>query len=156
MVHHTNQDKLNMVLVYGECHQNASEAVRCYRARFTDRPTPDRKSFVALCTNLATYGSFKKGKVSRRKRVTTDENVALVLQTVENSPQTSLEKLKDETNITVSSCRRILKGNSFFSIQDSFSASSTTRRFPAQIKLFGTFSYSFGRKFRFIKPNYVE
>lgn len=114
MVHHTNQDKLNMVLVYGECHQNASEAVRCYRARFPDRPTPDRKSFVALCTNLATYSSFKKGKVPRRKRVTTDENVALVLQTVENNPQTSLQKLKDETNITVSSCRRILKGNRFF------------------------------------------
>ncbi|CAH0551598.1 unnamed protein product [Brassicogethes aeneus] len=54
---------------------------KCFRScALLSRPTPGRKSFVALCTNLATYGSFKKETVPRRKRDTTDKNVALVLQ----------------------------------------------------------------------------
>lgn len=113
MVFHTNEDKLNMILIYGECRKNASEAERLYEIRFPDRPLPDRKTFVSLCSNLKDYGSFKKPKTTRRKRIATDENIALVLQ-VENNPNVSVRQLTEETNIARSTCHRILKINKFF------------------------------------------
>lgn len=114
MVLHTNRDKLNMVLIYGECRKNSSAAVDLYGRRFPERPRPDRKTFVSLCANLDHYGSFKKIKTLRRKRATTDENTALVLETIENNPHTSLRKLNEQTNISVTSCRRILKNNKLY------------------------------------------
>ena len=52
MVLHTNEDKLNMVLIYGESRRNASEVMRLYALQFPNRPLPDHKTLISLCENL--------------------------------------------------------------------------------------------------------
>lgn len=114
MVIHTYEDKYNMIIIYGKCHENAAKATHTYRTRFPGRPTPTPKTFVSLSKNLLNYGSFKKPKRTRRKNVRTDENTALVLQTVNNNPRTSLRQLEIGCNISKTSCQRILKQNKYF------------------------------------------
>lgn len=114
MVRYTNEDKLNMILIYGECRRNSRKANRLFRLRFPNRPTPDKKTFIMLCKNLRNYGSFKKTVRTRRRSVRNDENTALVLNNIINNPQCSLRQLASQTNLSVSSCHRILKTNKYY------------------------------------------
>lgn len=111
---HTNVDKLNMLLIYGKSNKNAKAAKRMYQLQFPNRPQPDRKTFSNLCNNLLQYGSFKKLKRERIRTARTQENTALVLQTVNNDPHSSLRQIRASTNISLSSCQRILKENKYF------------------------------------------
>lgn len=60
---HTNVDKVNMLLIYGQSNKNSTEAKRMYQLQFPNRPQPDRKTFSNLCNNLKDYGSFKNQNV---------------------------------------------------------------------------------------------
>jgi len=103
-----------MVLIYGESNKNASVACRLYRHRYPDRPQPDRKTFTNLCSNLIRYGSFKKPTRQRVKTATNDNNAVLVLAAVNNNPQMSLRQISTQSNISITSCQRILKEHKFF------------------------------------------
>lgn len=48
MYRHTNQEKLDMILIYGECRQNSRASKRLYQQRFIDRPVPFDKMFAKL------------------------------------------------------------------------------------------------------------
>lgn len=55
MVIHTNEDKYNMMIIYGECHKNAAEATHTYGTCFPGRPKSTPKTFVSLNMNLKNY-----------------------------------------------------------------------------------------------------
>lgn len=113
MVQYSNEEKTDMLLVYGECRSNGREARRVYAQRYPHRRIPDHKTFSKLCQNLREYGSFGKSKRDRRKTATSDENTARVIQNVLNDPKISLAKIKENTTVSVSSSWRILKRNHF-------------------------------------------
>lgn len=114
MGQYTKQEKLDMVLVYGECKRNAWQAKSVYAQRYPDRRRkPDHKTILNLCRNLVNFGAFEKPKRERSKTVTNDFNVALVLQQIIDNPRMSLRELKRNTNISISSTRRILKQNKY-------------------------------------------
>ena len=79
---------VDMLLVFGECHQNASQAARVYAERYPERHRPDRRSFSHLCTRLRQTGHVDIKYV--RPRSATSENVAVdVLAAVAAFPHTS-------------------------------------------------------------------
>ena len=45
-------EAVDMILVFGECHKNASQAARVYAERYPERHHPDRGSFSNLCDRL--------------------------------------------------------------------------------------------------------
>lgn len=113
MVQFSNEEKVDMLLVFGECRSNCREAKRVYAQRYPHRRVPDAKTFPSLCKNLREYGSFVKPKRNRVKTATNDENTAAVIQQVDNNPKISLSKIKENTGVSISSSSRILHRNSF-------------------------------------------
>ena len=54
-----NRDKVDMLLVYGECHKNAIRAKPMYAERYPERNQPSRATFERMCELLRRTGSFK-------------------------------------------------------------------------------------------------
>lgn len=109
------EEKLEMVLIYGECLRNASLAVETYRERFPERPHPSRKFFTDLTTHLRETGSFSHKKKTWDNPATTNElNSAMVVNLVENNPHMSTRQITGATNISQSSVCRILKKHTFY------------------------------------------
>ena len=113
MVQYTQEEKLDMILVYGECRKNSVEAKRVYQQRYPDRKQPSRINFSDLCKNLRRYGAFVKPKRDRKKRTRTDANTALVIQEVNQNPKISLQTIEEVTGVSRSSSSRILSENSY-------------------------------------------
>lgn len=113
MVRYTNQEKYDMLIVYGECSENARAAVRLYRERYPNRSQPTKKTFGDLKKNLVNNGSFKQQRRHRQRPVTNNERTAEVLQSVENNPHISIRKISQEIQVSYSSCQRILSRNDF-------------------------------------------
>jgi len=110
----TNEEKLNMILIYGECRKNRRNALRVYEERYPNRRQPSDMYFTRLAKNLAKNGSFcGKRTVFKRKIATDEEHTVAVLGRVTNEPQISIREIELETDISRSSIQRILKKAKF-------------------------------------------
>ena len=54
-----NSEKVDMLLVYGECHKNAIRAKAMYAERYPERNQPSRAIFERMCESFRRTGSFK-------------------------------------------------------------------------------------------------
>lgn len=110
----TNEEKLDMILIYGECRKNRRDAFRVYGERYPDRRMPSAMYFTRLASNLATCGAFsKKQTVFKRKTATDEEHSVGVLGSVLNNPHISIRQIEAECDISRSSIQRILKSGKF-------------------------------------------
>jgi hypothetical protein len=111
----THNEKVDMLLVYGEARKNLREAARLYAERYPDRLVPDYKIFGRLEQNLRNNSEAfnqRKGK-SIRKSVSTNENVANVLQFFEEQPEQSIRQASIQLDISYGTIQRILSQNKF-------------------------------------------
>ncbi|XP_022170291.1 uncharacterized protein LOC111033711 isoform X2 [Myzus persicae] len=53
-----NSEKVDMILIYGECNKHCREAARVYANRYPERYHPPHNFFLRLVNNLRTYGTF--------------------------------------------------------------------------------------------------
>lgn len=112
MVSYTNEEKLDMILIYGECGKNSKAAKRLYCERFRNRPMPSDKMFAKLAKNMGESGSFeKKRNVFKPRTARDEEHTVAVLARVFVDPHISIRQLATETDISYSSIQRILKDN---------------------------------------------
>lgn len=60
------EEKIEMILIYGECHRNVNDAVSLYAERFPHRER-SRASFFRVVKQFTTEGSVqpKKGRVKQ-------------------------------------------------------------------------------------------
>lgn len=109
---YSNEAKLDMILIYGECQRNSKASKRLYRNRFPGRPVPSDKMFAKLVRNLGAGGCFVKRTNSLKPRTArTEERIVGVLGRVNLDPHVSVRQLERETDISRSSIHRILKDN---------------------------------------------
>lgn len=111
----THNEKVDMLLIYGEARKNVKLAERVYRERYPERYVPNYKIFTRLEATLRqndTAFSARKGKPIR-KRARLDEAIGQVLQYFQNNPRNSINNAKRALNISFSSIQRILKENKF-------------------------------------------
>lgn len=109
----TNEEKTEMILIYGECRRNSRLASRVYTERFPNRRCPDHKIFASLQRNLQIHGSFIKPKRNRNRPVTSDMNSNVVLNFVNQNPHASVVTIACEAEISSTSVRRILKKHTY-------------------------------------------
>jgi hypothetical protein len=74
MVVYSNQEKLEMILIYGECQRNSKASQRLYRDRFPNKPVPSDKMFTKLAKNLGEIGCFEKKRTVFKPRTARDED----------------------------------------------------------------------------------
>lgn len=111
---YSHQEKVEMLLIFGECRRNARDAVAVYAARFPDLPHPTEKNFERLVQRLLATGSFKiKKKQVINAPVVNENNEITVLAAVENDPKISSRKISQETGISRGSVLNILHKHKF-------------------------------------------
>lgn len=110
-----HDEKVDMILIYGECQKNSRRACQLYRERYPDRHIPDHKMFIRLERNLRQNEnafSIRKGELIR-KRVCDDNTRAQVIQYFENNPRNSIRQASRELNLKRSSIQKILKTSGY-------------------------------------------
>ncbi|XP_025152432.1 uncharacterized protein LOC112588099 [Harpegnathos saltator] len=85
----TVEEKLEMILIYGECRRNVDDAVALYAERFADN-VRSRSLFYKVVTAFISDGSVQTKKRKRRTTVTGEVNEIAVLAAVHHNPQMSL------------------------------------------------------------------
>ncbi|KMQ90923.1 transposable element tc3 transposase, partial [Lasius niger] len=104
-----------MLMIYGECRQNAMQAAALYAARFPDRRHFGRKVFTRLANRLRTTGNVKPEPRQQKQDVlVNNEDMSVdVLAAVTENPHVSTRDIARDRGISQSSVSRILRKNKF-------------------------------------------
>lgn len=108
----SNEDKVEMIMLYGEARRNLHETVRLFNAAYPDRPV-DRAYVRQLVSKFRTTFSVKDAPRSGRPCVTTEEAQVAVLASVAVNPHASVRSTALEVGISKNSVHRVLKKHKF-------------------------------------------
>lgn len=110
---YTHNEKVDMLLIYGEARKNGLLARRLYAERYPERNLPNYKLFSRLENNLRQNPNAFLRKKLREKTVTTDENVANILNYFEANHNASIREASRDLNLKFGVIQRVLKANKF-------------------------------------------
>lgn len=105
---------LEMIIIFGECGRNATEAARVYAERFPDRTHPDNKVILRAIARTQETGQVLPnrkecgGPPMTARTVETEE---AILDAIEEDGTRSLSEIARQVGISRSSIRRVLKNN---------------------------------------------
>ncbi|XP_033229668.1 uncharacterized protein LOC117181213 [Belonocnema kinseyi] len=112
MEHLSVQEKIDMILSYGENGKNVEHAVTLYVQRFPDS-VRSLASFYQVLSKFTTNGSVQAKKRNSPKTFTGVNNEIAVLATVANDPHVSIRHLSRDSGTSQSSVLRVLKRNKY-------------------------------------------
>lgn len=108
----TNQDFVNLLIIYFRNGENQREAARRFSEYYPERPAPSHQVVGRLLTRFMETGSVAEKKRSGRPKSTTDDNATIdVLASVNVRPKLSLRHRSVECGSSKDSVHRILKAN---------------------------------------------
>jgi len=103
----TVPEKIEMILIYGECRRNIDDAVALYAERFPDNAR-SRSFFYKVVNAFHSDGSVQIKKRKRKLTVTGEANEVAVLAAVHQNPRVSTRQLHRDFGISRDSIQRIL------------------------------------------------
>jgi hypothetical protein len=106
---YSNEEKVEMLLIYGECGENLVRTLQLYAARYPEKTQPSRHMFARLIKNLRETGSINPRKRNRLKTRTDEAAEVAVLGAVANSTHLSTRQIESYSGISKTSVHRILK-----------------------------------------------
>ena len=89
--------------------KSCSETPRKFRIKFPGRPVPNPSTIRRLATRFSETGIVKNRNVNRRRHVLTEEKLDEIGERLERNPQKSLQRLSQETGVSVPSEQRAAK-----------------------------------------------
>lgn len=104
----TNEEMVDMILIYGECRKNARAAQQLYAERFPNRQHPSHQSFINTTERLLNTGSLSARQRLRGRSVTHEGAEVAVLAAVALNPHASSRDLERQIGISRTSALRIL------------------------------------------------
>lgn len=114
MKQYSLQERIEMILIIGECYENTLLASRVYAQRYPEREHPQKASFDMLLARFRATGSVAYTKQNKMMTVTgNEENAFLVLGSVIENPNTSTRKIARDTDISQSSVSRIIRKHKY-------------------------------------------
>jgi hypothetical protein len=108
----TVQEKIEMVLVYGEAGRSLDNAVNLYASRFPDR-IRSRASFYRTIKQFTADGSVRPKKRTRPATVTEENNEIGVLAAVAYNPHVSTREIASESGLSQTSVCKILNRHKY-------------------------------------------
>ena len=109
----TNEEMVDMLLIYGGCFQNAKQADQRYAKRFHERRHPTRPTFTNIVSRFRETGSLSPRKRIRNKTVTNEAAEVGVLAAVAINPHASSREMEREIVISRTGVLRILHRHQF-------------------------------------------
>ncbi|KAJ8964299.1 hypothetical protein NQ317_000095 [Molorchus minor] len=111
---YSNNELVDMLLMYGECHQVAAEAARRYAERFPKRFHPSPRRFVYVTQRARDTGQIQehRGQHSGRDRALhTLQIEEEILDIVEDDPSTSTRDIARQVNVSQNKVWKTLREN---------------------------------------------
>ncbi|XP_060855788.1 uncharacterized protein LOC132933528 [Metopolophium dirhodum] len=102
----SNNEKVDMLLVYGECRRNSRNAARLYAERYPERYHPPHNYFVRIESSLRNSGELpgRQGDNRRNQRQligqANEQDKLQVLAYVQLNPRSSIRRLSNEIGIS--------------------------------------------------------
>lgn len=107
---YTQNEKVDLLLIYGECQKNAHAAARLYYERYPDRRQPYRQYFKIL---EESFRNAENIEVAEDRFIVSEEIETNVLAYTHVYPNVSTRELAKEIDIGRETVRRILKKHGF-------------------------------------------
>lgn len=108
MTYYTQTEKVDMLLIYGECRKNATNAAALYQRRFPDRQHPTRHTFSRV------EAEFRREPTEVTSAFIISEDVEIdVCASVEIEPTKSTREIATELEISQSSVEKILQKHKY-------------------------------------------
>lgn len=108
------EHQIDMLLIYGECRQNARQAQTLYGERFPNRDTPSRNYFPWLVQHLKNENNADEDD---NGFIVSEEVETNILAYVEYDRTASVRELGNQCNTSRESARKILKKHGFKSFK---------------------------------------
>lgn len=107
---YSQQERIDMVFVLGECYRNCLLASRIYKQKYPDRSHPDRRAFEELLQTFCETGSVSYRKQIKEKPVVNNiDNEFFVLESVVENAHVSSREISNQSLMSQSSVCRILR-----------------------------------------------
>ena len=103
----SNQDYLNLIIIYGECNRNISRACRTFNERYPNSPRTNRNMLRKLLENCLHNGSFKS-KREKESLVIKENNEIMVLAYFTANTTASLREAEQDLGLCKSIIHKIL------------------------------------------------
>ena len=94
---------------YMKSRKSCSEIRRKFRVKFPGQPVPNPSTITRQAKRFIETGSVKNRKVNRRSHVLTKETLDEIGERLEHALQKYLQRLSQETGVSVSSVQRATK-----------------------------------------------
>ena len=78
---YSNEDFLNLIIIYGECNRIIDRTCRVFAQRYPDKPRPNKKTVRSVLNNCLTFGSFQ-AKYHRNKPLVDNEELEITVLAV--------------------------------------------------------------------------
>lgn len=107
-----NSEKVDMILIYGECNKHCREAARVYANRYPERYHPPHNFFLRLVNNLRTYGTFSIRDAQRqplRNMEQNDDQENEIIAYIQLNPHSSLRHVAREFGFSKTKVHKIFK-----------------------------------------------
>lgn len=101
------EEKIEMILIYGECRKNVDDAVALYAQRFPEN-VRSRSFFYKVVTSFLSDGSVQTKNRIRRRTATGPANEVAVLAAINLNPQVSTRQLHRDSGLSMGSIMKIL------------------------------------------------
>lgn len=105
-----NEELVDMLLIYGECHKSQRRAAELYGQRFPDRRHPGHGFFHSLFARLCQHGMLHASTRPRNvRRARTQEEINAVREAVLANPHTSTRAVGRDLHMGHTKVHKILK-----------------------------------------------
>lgn len=113
LINFTNEDYLNLFIIYGECHKVISRTCDTFATRYPHKQKPTPKTVKRIMANFKNFGSVK-AEIHRPKPVVNNENIEIaILGYFAANPSLSSRQAALESGISATSVLRILRKHKF-------------------------------------------
>lgn len=115
-MNYTNDEYMDMIIVYGAADENAARARRMYSEKFRNRQTPSENTFLRVIQRGRETGNLqpKKGQYGGRPNRYAVDVQEEVLQRVDAEPTTSTRQIAQEIDASQNFVWRTLKMNGLY------------------------------------------
>lgn len=110
MKNYNLQERIDMIMIIGQCEENCLLASRVYTQKFPERKHPDRRVFERLLRDFRGTGSVAYAKARRRTVFVGNEDTEMnILCTIIENPHISQRQISQNMNVSRRSIGRIIK-----------------------------------------------
>lgn len=105
----SNEDYLNLMIIYGQCNKVIARTVRTFQERFPNRPRPTKDTVTRVLKNLGEHGTFRITKIKKTKPISDNDVTQInVLAYFTANPTASLSEALRDIGVGRSSIWNIL------------------------------------------------